>query len=596
VKRQVSYAMAAGLMAAAGSASALPSVFNDSVPDGITTFDSTVTSAGGTVNTDNLTGLSSGNTWTRTDYTITSTDGSSRSIDPSYSGLTGQSIGINPYSPPANSGLTFTFNSPINAFALEIGDWATCCYLPSSLYISFDGGATKLVASAYSAADNPGVVKEGEYANLVGAVDDSATFQTISFYGDGYGEYLVAGGTIRYAVVPIGSFTGPGVNYQPLITNSISSMQQQAMNIFQRLTGRLHGLDNQYRKNKGAALQQTPTEALALAAEAAAGQSGTGEYLSEAASSMLAQQDLAGASYANGDGSGWQDAMDFFKIGGVRGFVKARYHVGDRDPVGSQDGFNFKGYTLTAGVDKNVRRDLIVGLAMGYSQHDSEADTTHFDIKSKSWIFSLFSSWAPNPNVYVDTVLSYGNSTHTATRSPGTGEGSPTGGDSIGEPESTEYLAAVSIGKLFGYKAFNYGPFAGVQYARSNVDGYTEYGGAAPQTVGSQSAVSLTAHAGMQGAWTLDKPNFTLVPQIRVAVEREFKNNDHTIYVGPVGGTQTAFNVIGDGADTYGRLNVGLSFNSKDKPRSFRLDYEGMYGRDKLAAHAVTARLRWAFD
>lgn len=183
---------------------AAPVIYNNTIPLGTAAFDSTVTGAGGTVVTDSLLSLSTGNTWTRPGYTITSTDGSNRFIDTSYL-ASGNSIGINPSSPAAGSGLTFNFNSGVNAFGLEIGDWATCCYLPSSLYISFDGGATRLVASATSSSDNPGYVAGLGYQNFVGAIDTTNTFKTVTFYGDGFGEYLVAGGTIRYATLDIGS-------------------------------------------------------------------------------------------------------------------------------------------------------------------------------------------------------------------------------------------------------------------------------------------------------------------------------------------------------------------------------------------------------
>ncbi len=176
-------------------------------------FDSTITNNGGTVNLDTLTNLTSASSWVRSGYTISSTDGSSRFIDNGYlpvstntAGATigGDAIGINPDSPFPSSGLTFSFANPINAFGLEIGDWATCCF-PSSLYIAFNGGATRLVATANGIGDNPGVPAGQGFYNFVGAIDSSNTFNTVSFYGDGIGEYLVAGGTIRYGTVDIGS-------------------------------------------------------------------------------------------------------------------------------------------------------------------------------------------------------------------------------------------------------------------------------------------------------------------------------------------------------------------------------------------------------
>ena len=123
--------------------------------------------------------------------------------------------------PGFSSGLTFTFSSPVNAFGFEIGDWATCCTtnirpaniqstygVPatgSGLWISFDGGAATLPANALSANDNPGVVDEGSFTNFIGAIDSSGFFSSVSFFGDGYGEFLVAGGTLRFASVPEGS-------------------------------------------------------------------------------------------------------------------------------------------------------------------------------------------------------------------------------------------------------------------------------------------------------------------------------------------------------------------------------------------------------
>ena len=214
----------AATLLSAGSvyAQADPTIYNQAIPAGRANFDAMITGVGGTVFTDALSGLSSASSWTRPDYTITSTDGSSRSIDSSYlaspppGGIPGgQSIGISPQSPAPSSGLTFTFNTPINAFGLDIGDWSTCCH-PSALYISFDGGATKQVAVATTASDNPGYAAYGTYANFVGAIDDSATFSTITFYGDGFGEYLVAGGVIRYGTVRTGSVTGVPEHSSPV--------------------------------------------------------------------------------------------------------------------------------------------------------------------------------------------------------------------------------------------------------------------------------------------------------------------------------------------------------------------------------------------
>jgi hypothetical protein len=213
MQRFIRHIVATAAVITAGAAHALPVIYNDSIAAGTAAFDNTITSVGGTVQTDTLSGLAYGATWDRGAYTITSTNGVSRSIDTSYltgtrpAGTGGESIGIDPQSPAESSGLTFTFSTPINAFGLEIGDWGTCCQ-PSSLYISFDGGATRLVATSLTGSDNPGLAANDGFRNFVAAIDDTGFFTTITFYGDGFGEYLVAGGTIRYAAVDPGSVSG----------------------------------------------------------------------------------------------------------------------------------------------------------------------------------------------------------------------------------------------------------------------------------------------------------------------------------------------------------------------------------------------------
>jgi hypothetical protein len=75
----------------------------------------------------------------------------------------------------------------------------------SGLWIAFDGGAATLPANAITENDNPGFAAAGSFTNFIGAIDSSSTFSKVTFWGDGYGEFLVAGGTLRFASVPQGS-------------------------------------------------------------------------------------------------------------------------------------------------------------------------------------------------------------------------------------------------------------------------------------------------------------------------------------------------------------------------------------------------------
>jgi hypothetical protein len=183
------------------------SVFFGSTAGGAAQFDATVTGAGNTVITDTWTTLPSGQTTIdRGDYSVSKINGST--LTPTnYGTLNGRVIDIDPSSrnvqTSRSSGIQFSFDNPVNALGFEVGDWGTCCQ-PSALYISFDNGAPIQVGLSSTFGD---VRFNNVFEVFVGAIDDTNTFSTVQFWGDGQGEILEAGGRIRYANVAIGSIS-----------------------------------------------------------------------------------------------------------------------------------------------------------------------------------------------------------------------------------------------------------------------------------------------------------------------------------------------------------------------------------------------------
>lgn len=231
--------LAASALFMAAGAGAAPLIVNTALSNISTAFDNVIIGTGSTVVTSQVVNGTSTYNYTDKDgnpatVTVTRPNGSSISPSGSYSSggtsLSGSVWNINPSAtgadpiPGFNSGLRFSFSSPVNAFGFEIGDWATCCMtgtrpaaiqstygVPatgSGLWIAFDGGAATLPANALSANDNPGIPAGQGYTNFIGAIDSSGFFSNVTFFGDGFGEFLVAGGTLRFASVPKGSVGG----------------------------------------------------------------------------------------------------------------------------------------------------------------------------------------------------------------------------------------------------------------------------------------------------------------------------------------------------------------------------------------------------
>ena len=207
-------------LAASPASATILTVFDD-FDGGVADFDATVTGAGSTVETDNWTGLASGGTLTdRGDYTIERIGGSSLSFsnyalyNSSPTRFTsGQVLSIDPFgsSPGIGgrpSGVRLTFDDAVNSIGFEVGDWGTCCQ-PSGLYISFDNGAPIQVGLSEAFGDV--FLTNGGAGVFVAALDDSGSFSTVEFWGDGYGEVLNFGGTVRYATVGEGTLPGGAV-------------------------------------------------------------------------------------------------------------------------------------------------------------------------------------------------------------------------------------------------------------------------------------------------------------------------------------------------------------------------------------------------
>lgn len=219
--------MVSAIGAASAANATIATVF-DGITAGKSNFDSTVTATGATVKSHNINsslGADQG------DFTISNNDGGYLSYR-TYGTMSGDVIGINPAlnsgvsntssgrGPAANyfdSGVSFEFKGAVNSFGFEVGDWATCCQSPvTELYISFDDGAPILVASSTSRAQglfpsqsNP---TRNVYEIFVAAFDDSSSFSKVSFWGNGLGEVLVAGGNVRYALLDQGSLNPTAVS------------------------------------------------------------------------------------------------------------------------------------------------------------------------------------------------------------------------------------------------------------------------------------------------------------------------------------------------------------------------------------------------
>lgn len=233
---------ALGFVLVPTAASATIVSFFDGISAGRAQFDDIVHRAGGSVSNDIWAepgGVSP--VWERPAYTVATNDGSDLYFDLYGIGLDtfhqtlsgyGVLVTVGDGTSGATShlgeyfgdGITFTFATPINAFGIEVGDWGTCCWLPTTdILVSFDGRVPVIVASVdhdtQSKSQQPSQFDPNPDLNshsvFVAAFDDSAAFSKVSIWGSANGEALVFGGDVRWSTLPTGSLT-PGLAQTPL--------------------------------------------------------------------------------------------------------------------------------------------------------------------------------------------------------------------------------------------------------------------------------------------------------------------------------------------------------------------------------------------
>jgi len=576
------------------AAQAAQETFFNTISLGRTEFETRIGSAGGTYQTNTLSGLSNGTSWDLGDFTITPTNGANRTIVANTifnsAGVTaGQAIQMSAATNPSvtNTGLTFTFDSAINGIGFDLNDWATTGY-PSNLYISFDGGAPILVGSASQGTDNPGLAANEGANTFIGGIDDAGTFTTVTFYGisTGNSDVLYAGGIVYYALVPLGGLSGGGY------------VDTAAPTGVSGLAGYLDKYDDSgdlqdvatYLNNASAEEVETalkiifPTSTTVASQNMMSASGQTSSILLSKVGTVLGSTNSGGSStvnFANQLGFSQQgsqhaliDPTNASEFEGSTVYALSqmpyqRFTTGQNafwiEGVGAGAngketdetlGYDTQSYGVVAGFEHAIRDDIIIGL-LGSSfvseiETDRDAGDTNVD----------------NYNIGVYGQKLFGATKITALATVGYGDYDSKRnidiGGVTGNPEASydswSYGGSLGVSHLFEHDGLKIEPFAMVSYTHADTDGFTEKnGGSFNMTVGDDSSAVASLRAGitLQHEGTVaDKP-FEISVKPYIGRQWEIEESGPAVRLA---GANTASTINGRDIDT---LEVGLGFQTK---------------------------------
>jgi uncharacterized protein YhjY with autotransporter beta-barrel domain len=284
-------------------------------------------------------------------------------------------------------------------------------------------------------------------------------------------------------------------------------------------------------------------------------------------------------------------------------FTNFSYSNLDMDEDINFDGLRSDTYSSVIGLEYALTPYLTLGLGTSYTTSDVKEGADHGNTDFEGFTFVAYAS-AYWKGAYAD--LLYGATFLDNDIDRKTGLGST----AHAEPNSVVQSINFNTGYNFTFGRFVTGPYAGIDYANSDVDGYTEHGGGTANTkISGQSNGSLLTRLGWQVSYNIIKPWGKITPQINAGWERENLDSGDDIKVGLL---QSPFyrvqgNTISSAGGSFrstvatpGRkqdyMAAGAALLVEVGPRfSFALDYQGDFFAKGFSAHYAGIRMGYKF-
>jgi outer membrane lipase/esterase len=283
-------------------------------------------------------------------------------------------------------------------------------------------------------------------------------------------------------------------------------------------------------------------------------------------------------------------------------FVSGEYEAFDKDVTRFEPGQDSDKWGGTVGVDYGFTPWLVAGAAFTYDNTQGDFKRNAGSFETDSYGGFLYASILPMPQLFIDVVGGYARKDYSIDRrSTVTIGGTPFSGTFDGDTDGDEWRAGVNAGYDFVLGNVTVGPRVGVNYKRTEIDGYRESGGEGPNQAlqlryRDQVEESLTSSVGVAASAAFGTRFGVLVPQGTLDYVHEFEDDQRTIrfsFVQDVG--QNTLRFQNDRPDRdYLTASIGLAMVLPGGMSPF-VNYRTLIGYEDHARHTVTVGLRIPF-
>lgn len=223
------------------------------------------------------------------------------------------------------------------------------------------------------------------------------------------------------------------------------------------------------------------------------------------------------ASAAEGDRLNLASSLDSGSPGAARAgdtgvWVEGSVRFGDRDPQQRSSGLTFTTEGVTVGADRRLSADLLVGGSLGYARDEADMGESGTRTEATGNSVSLYASYQPIDELYLDAVLGYGHLEQEVWRALADS-------DEIARTQfdSKQWFGSLSAGWLLALESAVISPYGRLDWMLEDLDESRESGGgsaslgySAEQRFATRLALGLRASAEHVTDFGTASPNLRL--------------------------------------------------------------------------------------
>ena len=279
------------------------------------------------------------------------------------------------------------------------------------------------------------------------------------------------------------------------------------------------------------------------------------------------------------------DNPDTFERWGA--FLNADFDDARQSTVDTRPGFKVRTHNLTFGTDYRFPGNHVLGASVNFIRSDSDLDQGTASQDAKGYGFTLFGSYVPAPNGYIDAIVNVGHNSYDGERRAGNATFS-------NDTSGNQWGFALSAGYAFNSAALTLTPYGRVEYIDAKVSGFTETGDiAGAATISKQRIKATTLAAGALASYAISTTWGVLIPNGRIEYQHLANRSDGDITVQFEGVAPISLQSLGQDKN-YGVFSVGAVGVFGSGVSGF-FNYQQLFGKSAVKDQIYTLGLRIDF-